>query len=199
MRDEKRAARAEQIENAAYMVLEEKGYSGLSMLSVAKAAKASNETLYRWYGDKLGLFEALITRNTESVRATLDATQGSTAISTLQQVGPALLTMLLGPRAVALNRAAAADASGALGRALAKSGRETMGPWIARVMARAQTEGTLSGGDPGDMAEVWFGLLIGDMQIRRVTGAVDAPSPDEIAQRAETALRRLRALFPPQN
>ena len=66
MRDEKRAARAEEIETAAYGVLEAKGYDGLTMLAVARAAKASNEMLYRWYGDKQGLIEALIRSMTAS-------------------------------------------------------------------------------------------------------------------------------------
>lgn len=196
MRDDKRAARAEEIETAAYGVLEAKGYEGLSMLAVARAAKASNETLYRWYGDKVGLFEALIARNTETVRAALEAARGADAIEELRQVGPVLLRMLLGPRAVALNRAAAADASGVLGRALGRTGRETVGPWIARVMQDGIAAGLLSGGDAREMAETYFGLLIGDSQIRRVTGALDEPGASEIAARSEVALARFRRVFP---
>ncbi|MEQ8740678.1 MAG: helix-turn-helix domain-containing protein, partial [Hoeflea sp.] len=63
MREETRAARQAQIEQAAYEVLEEKGYAATSMLAIAKRARASNETLYNWYGDKTGLFRALVVRN----------------------------------------------------------------------------------------------------------------------------------------
>ena len=196
MRDEARTKRAEEIEAAAYRLLEERGYDGLSMQAVAKAAKASNETLYRWYGDKLGLFSALIAGNTATVGAVLEAAEGHDAVAVLEAVGPKLLSMLLGPRAVALNRAAAADGSGTLGRALGEAGRGTVGPWIAGVMAQAVEEGALSGA-PGDMAETWFALLIGDLQIRRVTGAMAALSDKEIAHRAEVALARLKAMFPP--
>lgn len=48
MREEKRSLRQQQIEAAAYEVLEAKGYGGTSMLGIAKQARASNETLYNW-------------------------------------------------------------------------------------------------------------------------------------------------------
>ena len=60
MRSEKKQARHEAITKAAYAQLAKNGYDGTSMLSIAKAAKASNETLYRWYGDKQGLFAAMV-------------------------------------------------------------------------------------------------------------------------------------------
>ncbi|WP_137702485.1 TetR/AcrR family transcriptional regulator [Marimonas lutisalis] len=196
MRSEARAARAKEIEAAAYRVLDAKGYEGLSMQAVAKDAKASNETLYRWYGDKTGLFEALIAGNTALVRAALEEAQEGAPLEVLARVGPVLLNMLLGPRAVALNRAAAADASGTLGRALGKAGRETVAPWIAGVMQRARDEGILRG-EPMEMAEAWFALLIGDLQVRRVTGAMAPPDAEVVAERAAQALARLQRLFPP--
>lgn len=197
MRRDAREKRADEIEAAAYGVLEAKGYEGLSMLAVAKAAKASNETLYRWYGDKQGLFEALIARNTGLVRAALEEAQGGgDAMAALARVGPVLLEMLLGPRAVALNRAAAADGSGKLGRALGRAGRDTVGAWIGAVMTRALNEGALGGAEAGEIAEVWFALLIGDMQVRRVTGAIEMPDRAAIAARAAAAMDRLQRLYP---
>ena len=196
MRDEKKAERAGEIEAAAYAVLEKKGYEGLSMLAVARAAKASNETLYRWYGDKLGLFEALIARNTQIVTKALETGGAAGPEEELRRLGAVLLEMLLGPRAVALNRAAAADASGSLGRALGRMGRETVAPRVAAVMARAIAAGRLGGGTPEEMAEAWFGLLIGDMQIRRVTGALEAPDAAALEARAERALALLGRVFP---
>lgn len=195
MRDEKRAARAQQIEAAAYEVLEQKGYEGMSMLAVARAAKASNETLYRWYGDKTGLFEALIESNTATIRDTLDQAETQDALETLGKIGPRLLAMLLGPRAIALNRAAAADASGTLGQALGRLGRDTVAPWLTQLMDQARAQGHLTGAPAPDMAETYLALLIGDSQIRRVTGAMPEPGPDWIAGRATRALTQLRRLY----
>lgn len=195
MRQDRRAARAMEIETAAYAVLEEKGFDGLTMLAVAKAAKASNETLYRWYGDKSGLFEALIRRNTEGVSEVLEGAEAASLRETLRRVGPALLAMLLGPRAVALNRAAAADGSGVLGGILAEAGRGIVGPWIGGVIGRAIERGEVSGTNAREMAETYFALLIGDQQIRRATGAMPEPTTDQIGARADHALAQFLSLY----
>jgi AcrR family transcriptional regulator len=91
MRDENRAARQEKIEEAAYAVLEAKGYAGTSMLAIARAARASNETLYNWYGDKTGLFKALVVRNAEEVRTLLQQGLDSeeSPLDILRALGPA--------------------------------------------------------------------------------------------------------------
>lgn len=111
MRDDNRSLRQEQIEQAAYDVLEARGYSGTSMLTIARKARASNETLYNWYGDKTGLFKALVARNAAEVKQLLEADlQAATdPLHTLRSMGPRLLGILTGARAVALNRAAAAE------------------------------------------------------------------------------------------
>lgn len=194
MKEDAREARAEQIEQAAYRVMDAKGFEGLSMLAVAKEAKASNETLYRWYGDKTGLFAALIMRNTDGIRDSLERTRTDDPMTELSRLGPALLTMLTGPRAVALNRAAAVDKTGTLGQTLGQAGRDRVFPWIVGVMDRASAVGQLTG-PPGDIAETYLMLLIGDWQVRRVTGAMPPPDADQIRARAETALTRLKLLF----
>ncbi|WP_411892626.1 hypothetical protein [Yoonia sp. SDW83-1] len=48
-------------------------------------------------------------------------------IKTLRHIGPILLDLLLGARAVTLNRAAAADLSGELGAFISQQGREPSG------------------------------------------------------------------------
>lgn len=196
MRPDARDDRAREIEETAYAILESRGFAGLSIQGLARAARASNETIYRWYGDKSGLFEALIRRNSDLVRAAL-ADREDDPLEDLRAVGPVLLTMLLGPRAVALNRAAAADPGGPLGRALAREGRDAIAPRVVAVMERAIARRQLGGGSAQDMAETWFALLIGDLQVRRVTGALSEPRPDYISQRAQQALDRLKRLFPP--
>jgi len=197
MRPEKRELRSRQIETAAYELLDEKGFAGLSVQAVAKAAKASNETLYKWYGDKTGLFEALIRGNTALVAEALETATLDNPIGSLHHVGSVLLTMLLGDRAIALNKAAAADATGTLGRALAREGRSAVAPRIIGIMQSAIAERALAGGTPQEMAETYFSLLIGDLQVRRVTGALPKPHDDYIAIRAADAVVSLTRLFPP--
>jgi AcrR family transcriptional regulator len=194
-----RGDREEAIVAAAYALLERQGFAGTTMQAIAREARASMETLYRWYGDKTGLFRALIARNTGEVAETLrEATGAALPLpDLLDRVGTALLAMLLGPRAVALNRAAAADATGTLGQALAQGGRETLLPQIRRMIETALTSGDLQGASAEALTETWLSLLIGDLQIRRATGALPPPPPEALASRAQAARLHLLRLYAP--
>ena len=199
MTPDKRETRQQQIEAAAYEVLEQKGFAGASMLAIAKAAKASNETLYRWYGDKTGLFSALVERNAAEVRALLESGLKDQAdpMQILDDFAPALLSLLLGNRAIALNRAAAADSTGTLGQAITRSGRETIAPLIAQVLERARAGGDLSFDDTQDAVVLFLDLLVGDQQIRRAIGQTQAPTHGEITHRATRALSHFRLVLTP--
>ncbi|KIN63224.1 TetR family transcriptional regulator [Sulfitobacter noctilucicola] len=196
MRNEKREARMREIEAEAYALFAAAGYDGTSMLAVAKRAKASNETLYRWYGDKTGLFESMVRANAEKVQQALrHAAEGEGApLDVLERVAPVLLEMLLSDRAIALNKAAASDVSGTLGKALAKGGRETVLPLIEELMRSAIESGSLAKPSHGTAGALFMSLLVGDRQIRRVIGALSEPSRDEIETQARVAIAQFRLL-----
>lgn len=195
MRIEKQASRRQEIEAAAYDLLAVGGYQGTTMQAVAQRAGASMETLYRWYGDKRGLFQALVARNTHEVRAVLEGSlaEGTDPQAALATLGPRLLALLLGERAVALNRAAAADGSGELGAAIGAAGRNSVLPLIAQLFAGIG--GCTGEAEPGEIAETYINLLVGDLQIRRVIGNAGPLEPDACAARAERAQRLIIALF----
>ncbi len=197
MREEKRSQRQQQIVAAAYEVLETKGYDGASMQRIARHARASNETLYNWYGDKQGLFRALVTRNAEEVKEHLAAelNSDSDALTILGTLGPKLLMLLTGDRAVALNRAAAADSSGELGATLSEAGRETVFPMLEQVLLRAREEGQLQFEQSEQAVGLYLDLLIGDQQIRRVIGRLAKPSQSICEERSARAVRHLCRLL----
>lgn len=198
---ERKEARRQAIEDAAYEVLLEQGYKAASILAIAKRAKASNETLYRWYGNKQGLFAALVERNAEAARTFLDKAlaEDRSPLTVLETLGPALLALVTSERAVVLNRAAAGDVhdTGTLGQALAKGGREALMPRIATLLARAEKAGELHVGDPDEAADIYISLLLGDVQIRRATGALNGLSATDIENRAARALKLLRVIYQP--
>lgn len=197
MKPETRSARERDIEAAAYALLEEKGYAGMSMLSVAKRAKCSNETMYKWYGDKLGLVRAMVSRNASEVKTLLQDKSAGTrpAMDTLTLFGPTLLQLLLSERAVALNRAAAADPTHELGKALASAGRDSVLPLLVSLMERAIADGALPQSDPARAVDYYLRLLIGDLQIRRVIGRLAPLSGDEIEARARSAIEALKKIL----
>ena len=189
------------IEEGAYLVLAEKGYKGASMLEIARRAGASNETLYKWYGNKQGLFKSLVegnaTRITTMIEAVLGDAPDHSGLDVLFPVGERLLSVLTSESAIALNRAAAGDVhdTSTLGKALSENGRETVLPVIARLIQQAAANETLSPDDASDMAETWLSLLIGDLQVRLVTGQTQAPAEKDIESRARKAVAHLKAIF----
>lgn len=169
------------------------------MLSIAKAAGASNETLYRWYGDKAGLITALVTRNAAATREILEKAvqENSDPLKTLEYIAPVLLSMLLGKRAVCLNRAAASDIGGQVGAALAGAGRDAVMPLIRQVMQRGLDSGNLVAPTAVEAAEVFIGLLAGDLQVRRVNRSLKIPGTSEIADRSRRAIEIFGRLYLP--
>jgi len=189
MKEETRRARHRDITQAAYRLLREHGYNATSMLRIAKAARASNQTMYRWYGDKRGLFAQMVADNAEligdSIRQVMEETDDP--LATLERLGPVLISVLLSEHPVLLNRAAASDSTGELGKVIAEGGRDRIVPLIAELVERAMRDGKLHFACSRAAADLYVDLMIGDLQIRRVIGAIDALTERQVAARARSA------------
>jgi hypothetical protein len=62
-------------------------------------------------------------------------------------------------------------------------------------MTRARAAGLLSG-EPGEMAEHFFGLLWGSQMMNLLLRVADRPSPREIVRRAEAATAAFLRAYP---
>lgn len=194
MNERDRQDRHAAISRAAYALLAEHGYAGASMLRIATAAKASNETLYRWYGNKEGLFRAMVEDNAAETRTLLlrALERRDDPRETLERVAAVFLGMLLGDRAILLNRAAAADPTGELGAAISAGGRAQVMPLMGRVMERIHPDGDIR---PGEATGLFVSLLVGDLQIRRIIHDAPAPSPAEIDARCARSIQLFHRLM----
>ncbi len=184
---------------AAYKVMAEKGYKGTSMLAVAKAAGASNETLYNWFGNKQGLFAAMIKENAKAASDLLSEVfeANRDPMKTLETFGAKLLELISADRAIALNRAAAADVSqdGMLGKLIAENGRNRVVPMIAKTFRAAQDRKIIRDHDADEIAEIYVALLMGDIQIRRVIGITDAPNANATMMHSQRVNEIILDLF----
>lgn len=186
MKAEKKTERQHQILDVAYQVLEEKGFNGISMLEIAQRSNASKQTLYRWFDGKLGLYTMLVRRNADLIAEALEKAcrDGETARERFEYLGHALLKVLTGERAIVLNRAAAADETGQLGKALAGAGRNVIFPRIVSMfMAHGHSLSARYRAE--ELAELYVGLLVGDLQIRRAIRVV--PVLDDATIKARVA------------
>jgi AcrR family transcriptional regulator len=195
------AERREEILGVALSVLAERGYRGASMLEIARRARASKETLYAWFGSKRGLFEEIVSWQAERVDAViapkLEHDDEEDPSEVLRGFALELQRLLLGERAVVINRAAISEAASdpTLARILTARGRGSVVPKLVRYLEGQRESGRLDYEEAGTAIETLIGLAVGDRQVRRLLGALPIPEPEEMEERAERATRAFLALF----
>lgn len=182
-----REERRRRVIDAAFAELVEHGAEQLTMLGIAERAGASKETLYSWFGSRLGLLQAMIEENADAAASRVrDALHGEAdPRETLVGFATGLLMLLTDPRSVALNRAAMTSPE--LAETLLASGRHRVGPIVEEYLARLTTDGVLHVDDPADGFRLLYGLVIRDTQIRVLLGE-EAPDLDTIRADAERAV-----------
>ncbi|MDY7101466.1 MAG: TetR/AcrR family transcriptional regulator [Actinomycetota bacterium] len=179
--------------DAAFDELTERGYERVTMQGIARRAGASKETLYSWFGNREGLFAALIEENAAASAERVEAalTTERDPRDTLVGFATGLLRLLTSERSVVLNRAAMGSPE--LARVLLASGRHRLGPLVERYLERLAARSLLRIDDADDAFRLLYGLVVQDAQIRTLLGE-DPPSPAEIDERAARAVDRFLTL-----
>lgn len=185
--------------DAAMAELIDKGFDGVTMLSVAKKVGASKETLYSWFGNKDGLFAAMIERNSEQaaggVRRAL-ANEGDPR-DVLIGFATGLQSLLSSPESIALNRASMVNPT--LADLLLAGGRHRVGPLVEEYLGRLRDAGEIVLGNtsgPVDVADAFtllYGLVMRDTQISVLLGE-SAPTRNEITKHASMAIDQFLTL-----
>lgn len=148
----------EAILEAAFALLVERGYDGLSIEAVAKAAGTGKTTIYRWWRSKA---ELAVDAFFHATQAELSFPDTGTAAGDFRAQITELAELLRGPR----GRALAAMLGGArgdpvMGRALGERWLEPRRRWGLERMARAHAAGELrSGVDQHAALSVLYGPL----------------------------------------
>ena len=189
-------ARRDAVLDAAAAELTARGYEPTTMLAVARAAGASKETLYSWFGSKEGLFAALIERNAKQTNERVSAALATDAPPEEVLVGFAtnLQTLLLGDAALAINRAAMNAPE--LARLLLEHGRFRTGALVERYLAGLMDRGMIRVHDPASAFQVLYGLVIEDRQIRALLGDA-VPDDDARQSHAKDAVDRFLTIMRP--
>ena len=192
--------RREEILKVALSVLAERGYRGASMREIAVRAQASKETLYAWFGNKRGLFEELVRWQAERVHAVIAPNlerDGDDPSEVLRGFALELQRLLLGERAVVINRAAISEATSdpTFAQILAAQGRNSVVPKLEHYLEGQRKRGRLEFEDAKMAIDTLIGLAIGDQQVRRLLGVLPMPESERMEARAERAVRSFLTLF----
>ena len=198
--------RRREILAAVLRVLREQGISGASTARIAAQANCSKETIYNWFGDRAGLFAALISEQSKAVNVMLagsiekHAEHSVDVKADLTNFAAALLDLLTGEASLLINRAAIGEIGNGnkLAATLLTKGRGKTSPMVINLLEQARDQGLMEFDDSSEVFSIFFGLIIADRQIRTLLGD-EAARPDgkDMRQLAEKAVSRLFLIFGP--
>jgi len=184
--------------NTAMTLLVEQGNMAFSMNALARQASASKETLYRHFGNKQGLFEAIVGANADQAGLLQDflADNPDDPHGFLVQFGETLLQFLMSPGSIVINRIVIAEATSTpeLAAILESHGRQRVARAIGEQFACYQSQGLISERAACSL-NIFLGLLLQDSQIKVLDGSIPPLTTDEIRERAAQAADCYLMLF----
>jgi TetR/AcrR family transcriptional repressor of mexJK operon len=179
---EERRRRETEILTAALGVFLRSGYGASTMDELAAAAQVTKRTLYTYYGDKAGLFTAMVRDLAAAV--SLDAARDH---DTLETLAARIVSRVHSDELVGLHQLVIAESTRFPELALILHGNGDT-RHIARLAEHIRAE---RGAASEPLAEPLFSLLLGEKHRRRLLGIDPAPSPAQAAAHAEAALALL--------
>lgn len=184
---------------AAALALMVRRGSGFSMADVAREASCSKETLYKWFGDRTGLLTATVQWQAAKVVMPV-LPDGVLTRDGLEQslagFAASWLAVIMGDASLGLNRMAVGEA-GEPGQIVLRHGPRAMAGRLAPLFEAGRQAGLITFDSTDEAFRLFFGLVVGDLQIRCLLGDPARPSPPEIQSQAATAAARFLALCAP--
>jgi TetR/AcrR family transcriptional regulator, mexJK operon transcriptional repressor len=190
--------------DAATSVFVDRGFADTTMDDVAAAARASKQTLYRLFGDKVGLFEAVITSNiadaTVPTDPHIDALRHTDDVERdLARFARQHLRDVLQPHLMRIRRLviAEADRFPTLAQTWFERGPERAHDTFAALFSHLTDRGILRTDRPRSAAE-HFNWLILSIPLHRSLYLPNAqPTESEIDEIADEAVRIFLAAYTP--
>lgn len=172
-----------------------------SMAAVARQARCSKETLYKWFGDRDGLLTATVQWQASKVRMPELPRSGLTRekyAAGLEAFARNWLTVITGDVSIALNRLAITHAGSqktGLGQIVLHNGPFAMDRRLEPIFMLGRAAGIIAFESPKTVFHAYFGLVVSDVQIRCLLGDRQRPSASEIGVMARIAVEQFLALF----
>jgi len=190
--------REQEILTATLRVLRSYGVLKTSTAKIAAQANCSKETIYNWFGDREGLYAALIRAQS---RAFLEimlrvVARGQTIGEKLDLFSGSLLDMTTGEANSLVNQLTIGHDHQILS-ALGERDERIKGLGID-LLNEARAQRLLDFRDAEEVYSTFYGLVVGSRERQAIFGVDDArPSGEEIRFIAETAVNRLLLIYRP--
>lgn len=179
---DERLTRESEILATALSVFLTSGYGASTLDELAGAAQVTKRTLYAYYGNKAGLFAAMV--RDLAAEVSLDAANDR---DTLETLATRIVSRVHSDELVGLHQLVIGESTRfpELAQILHSSGDARH---IARLGEHLRAE---RGPASEPLAEPLFSLLLGEKHRRRLLGIDPAPTPAQAAAHADTALALL--------
>jgi AcrR family transcriptional regulator len=194
--------REEEILRAAFSEFTEKGFHGATMLAVAGRARASKATLYGRFGNKEGLFQALLAWGCRQMLVDLRSIiedEDRDPREALADCAVMLLISMSSPGALALLRIAIAEGTRQpeVGRIFSRLTRDPIADLMRKLVERMLRKGLIVANEPAEFGRSFIGILRGDLFFQALLGTVPPPAPEDLERLARQAVARLLRAFAP--
>lgn len=177
------------------------GERAVTTAGLARAARCSKESLYKWFGDREGLLAAMITHQASKVRAQVEPGAGLDLPrfrAHLVDFASDLLSVLSGDVSVALNRlaiGAAGREDSHLGRLMIERGRRRIDKRAIALLEAGRQRRLIAYHDRDAAYHTFYGLIVRDLHVRVLLGEEGVRRPEERAALAQEAVEQFFVLF----
>jgi AcrR family transcriptional regulator len=195
------SGRREALLEAAAEVFFEQGYAATSIDAIIERAGGSKRNIYNEFGNKEGLFLAIITENADKVLSTLamEEIEGHDLRVTLTAFGERLMGGYMSPTLIGIYRMAVTEANRFpdLVKSFYKQGPGRATSQLAGVLEGARKRGEIRTDNCERVAGHFVGMIRGNLHLQVVLGLRPPPSHKEmrevVASAVEVILNGVRA------
>lgn len=188
-----RSARGQALLKAAAEIFFEQGYAATSIDSIIARAGGSKRTIYNEFGNKEGLFSAMVRENADGILSALDIGEldGRDLRETLTAFGTRLMDGYMSPALIGAYRTVIteADRFPDLVRSFYEMGPARATARLAEVLQDASAKGEIRTDDCNRAAELFVGMVRDNLHLQVVLGLRLAPSTEETRQAIASAVQ----------
>ena len=178
--------------DAASQLFMEKGFEATSMVGIARLARASKETFYRYYPTKEELFRAVVIRRAQSFVAEMNGVLLShdPPAKALTSFGELVLARILTIEAASLHRILSMERERfpELKRVFHEKGPARVHAALSRYLAEQSERGSLRKMNAPVAARQFFDLVAAEMVMKVNIAGHAKPTKSEIRQRVKEAV-----------
>lgn len=190
---QKGEARRQALLESAYELFIEQGFAKTSLDQIISHAGGSKRNVYQYFGDKQGLFVAVMQHHLNKgfvdVLASLDDCDDHVP-ETLKHIGHCFITLLLSEQALALYRVLVAEVKQcpSLGERFYEIGPDKVNQYLSGYLAHQVSHGMLSISDVKTAAVSFLGMVKGDLQMAALLNPKRLPCSAVIEARVDWAV-----------